>query len=50
MTTIKDRLKFSFEIADYYHQDLDWKTTSADPIADKKGRWWLHVVKEGEIN
>ncbi|MBE9170157.1 hypothetical protein IQ238_22415, partial [Pleurocapsales cyanobacterium LEGE 06147] len=46
LTTIKGRLKFSFEIADYYHQYLDWKTASADLIRDRFGRWWLHVVKE----
>jgi putative transposase len=46
LTTTAGRIKFSFEIADYYHQYLDWKTTSADLLKDKKGRWWLHVVKE----
>jgi IS605 OrfB family transposase len=46
LTTIKGRLKFTFEVADYYSQYLDWKTTSADLIKDRFGRWWLHVVKE----
>jgi IS605 OrfB family transposase len=46
LTTIKGRIKLSFEIADYYSQYQDWKTTSADLIRDRFGRWWLHVVKE----
>ncbi|MBE9166749.1 transposase [Pleurocapsales cyanobacterium LEGE 06147] len=48
LTTIKGRLKFSFELANYYNQYLDWKTTSADLVKDRFGRWWLQIVKETE--
>ncbi|MGL5939692.1 MAG: RNA-guided endonuclease InsQ/TnpB family protein [Waterburya sp.] len=46
LVTIKGRVKFSFEIADYYQQYLDWKTTSADLFRDRQGKWWLHIVKQ----
>ena len=45
---IGGRIKFSFELAEYYHQYLGWKNTSADLIRDRKGRWWLHVVIEAD--
>jgi putative transposase len=48
LVTIKGRVKFSFEIADYYQQYLEWKTTSADLFRDRQGRWWLHIVKQTE--
>lgn len=48
LVTIKGRVKFSFEIADYYQQYLDWKTTSADLFKDRQGKWWLHIVKQTE--
>ena len=43
---IGGRIKFTFELAEYYHQYRVWKNTSADLIRDRKGRWWLHVVME----
>jgi IS605 OrfB family transposase len=46
LTTIKGRLKFTFEVADYYNQYMSWKITSADLLRDRFGRWWLHIVKE----
>jgi IS605 OrfB family transposase len=46
LVTIEGRVKFSFEIAEYYQQYLDWKTTSADLFRDRQGRWWLHIVKQ----
>lgn len=46
LVTIEGRVKFSFEIADYYQQYLDWKTTSADLFRDRYGKWWLHIVKQ----
>lgn len=48
LVTIKGRAKFSFEIADYYQQYLNWKTKSADLFKDRAGRWWLHIVKQAE--
>lgn len=44
--SLNGRVKLSFEIAEYYHQYLNWKHTSADLMQDRKGRWWLHVVME----
>ena len=43
---IGGRLKFNFELAEYYRQYLGWKNTSADLLRDRLGRWWLHVVME----
>jgi putative transposase len=44
--SLKGRVKLPFEIAEYYRQYLNGKTTSADLLQDRKGRWWLHVVME----
>jgi hypothetical protein len=46
--SLKGRVKLPFEIAEYYHQYLHWKNTSADLLQDRKGRWWLHVVMIAE--
>jgi len=48
LVTLKGRLKFQYEIADYYQQYQGWKTTSADLFKDRSGRWWLHIVKQTE--
>ncbi len=47
-TTVNGRIKFNFEVAEYYQQYLKWKNTSADLLKDRKGRWWFHVVMETE--
>ncbi|MBW4549690.1 MAG: transposase [Aphanocapsa sp. GSE-SYN-MK-11-07L] len=44
--SLNGRLKLPFEVAEYYRQYLTWKTTSADLLQDRKGRWWLHIVME----
>ena len=47
-TTVNGRIKFNFELHEYYEQYLTWKNTSADLLKDRKGRWWFHVVMETE--
>ena len=47
-TTVNGRIKFNFELHEYYKQYLTWKNTSADLIKDRQGRWWFHVVMETE--
>ncbi|MGF1488628.1 MAG: RNA-guided endonuclease InsQ/TnpB family protein, partial [Prochloraceae cyanobacterium] len=47
-TTVNGRIKFNFELHEYYQQYLNWKNTSADLLKDRKGRWWFHVVMETE--
>ena len=39
-TTVNGRIKFNFELHEYYKQYLTWKNTSADLLKDKQGRWW----------
>ena len=46
LLTLNGRIKLPFQLAQYYRQYLSWTRTSADLIADRKGRWWLHVVME----